>query len=229
MRLIIIALVVIAFLVGLFTYSSLPDQVASHWNSAGIVDSTLSAFWGAFLMPFVLLFVYLLYEFIPRIAPKKQRIALFRKQYDTFMLLIVLFLFAAYLFSILWNLGIQFPPHYVFIPGLSILLFYLSILCKHAKRNYFIGIRTPWTLASERVWNQTHQLASKLFMLVSAIGLLGFAFPAYSALCHPYSLCLFLLHLLPVVQYLNIEPYDLNWYGCAYQKRGACTTAQRNN
>lgn len=178
----ILALVILSALIGAFSYQHLPEQVASHWNSQGTVDDTLPRFWGAFLLPLILAGLYVFYKLIPRIEPNKKNIQLFKKQYDTFMLILFSFLFVAYLFTILWNLGVQINPSYVFPLGLAALFYYIGILCKHAKRNYFIGIRTPWTLASDDVWQQTHQLGSTLFKLNAAIALASVLAPAHALL-----------------------------------------------
>jgi uncharacterized membrane protein len=46
-------------------------------------------------------------------------------------------------------------------------------MLRKAKRNFFIGIRTPWTLSSDRVWEETHRLGSVLFMISGALALVG--------------------------------------------------------
>ncbi|MEM1558578.1 MAG: SdpI family protein [Candidatus Bathyarchaeia archaeon] len=57
--------------------------------------------------------------------------------------------------------------------GIGLLLFYTGILCENAKKNWFIGIRTHWTLSSDRVWETTHKLGGKLFKTTGVIGILG--------------------------------------------------------
>ena len=48
------------------------------------------------------------------------------------------------------------------------------------KRNFFIGIKTPWTLASERVWKKTHEMGGKVFMGTAVLILVGMLFPDYT-------------------------------------------------
>jgi uncharacterized membrane protein len=62
---------------------------------------------------------------------------------------------------------------------IGLLFFYIGILLENAKRNWFIGIRTPWTLSSEKVWNKTHKLGSKMFKISGIIVLIGFLFQKY--------------------------------------------------
>jgi uncharacterized membrane protein len=74
---------------------------------------------------------------------------------------------------ILWNKGTHISPNVIFPIALGFLFFYIGILCEHAKRNWFIGIRTPWTLSNEKVWDKTHRLGGKLFKIAGLISLLG--------------------------------------------------------
>ncbi len=66
------------------------------------------------------------------------------------------------------------------IPALGILFYYAGILVENAKRNWFIGIRTPWTLSSEKVWDKTHKIGGKLFKIAGIIALLGILFQKYA-------------------------------------------------
>jgi uncharacterized membrane protein len=59
------------------------------------------------------------------------------------------------------------------------LFYYLGILTENAKRNWFIGIRTPWTLSNDKVWNKTHKLGGKLFKIVGIVAFLGILFQKY--------------------------------------------------
>lgn len=65
-------------------------------------------------------------------------------------------------------------------PAFGILFFYCGILIKKAKRNWFVGIRTPWTLSNEKVWDRTHQIGGKLFKITGIIAILGMFFPRFS-------------------------------------------------
>ena len=63
------------------------------------------------------------------------------------------------------------------LPALGLLFIFMGQLISKAKRNFFIGIRTPWTLSSDTVWNQTHRVGGKLFMAAGVLALLGAFFP----------------------------------------------------
>jgi len=175
---IIILIILISFIVGLYYYSKMPDQLASHWNTKGEVDGYMSKFWSLFLMPIVSLVMFLLLVFVPKIDPLKKNIEKFRKYFDTFIVLMVLFLFYVYILTIAWNIGKRFDMGQAMIPAMGILFYYIGILVGHAERNWFIGIRNPWTLSSDKVWEKTHKVGGKLFKGVGIVALLGMFFPS---------------------------------------------------
>ena len=178
---VIILLIILAFFIAaLYLYPQMPDEMASHWNFRGEVDDYLPKFWGLFLMPIISLGLFLLFLLIPKIDPLKANIERFRKYFDGFIVFIIVFLFYIYLLSIAWNLGKRFDMSQMMVPALGILFYYCGILVENAKRNWFIGIRTPWTLSSEKVWEKTHKIGGKLFKVTGLITLLGIFFPNYA-------------------------------------------------
>ena len=88
----------------------------------------------------------------------------------------------AYIYSltIFWNFGIKFDMGQLLMPAVGILFFYCGFLVENAKRNWFIGIRTPWTLSSDKVWRKTHKLGGKLFKFAGVITFLGLFLPNYA-------------------------------------------------
>ncbi len=181
-KVIIIALgiILISFLIGIYFYPQMPEQMASHWNATGEVDGFLPKFWGLFLIPMMSLGLFLLFLVIPKIDPLKANIEKFRKYFDGFIILIFGFLFYIYLLTIFWNLGFRFALPQLMIPALGALFYYCGILVENAKRNWFIGIRTPWTLSNEQVWDKTHKLGGKLFKSAGLIAFFGIIFVDYA-------------------------------------------------
>ncbi len=173
-RVLSLILILSSFLVGVFLYSKLPLNMASHWNLKGEVDEFLPKFWGVFLLPFLSLGLFLLLLFIPKIDPLKKNLKKFRKYYDAFMFFFLLFLFYIYLMVLFWNLGFKFKLFSAMLPALSFLFYFLGVFLEHTERNWFIGIRTPWTLESDFVWKKTHILGGRLFKFLSLFTLLGF-------------------------------------------------------
>lgn len=175
-----IAVILLSFVIGAYFYSSMPDRMTSHWNAAGEVDGHMPKFWGLFLMPIISAGLFLLYAIIPSIDPRKENIEKFRKYYDGFITLMMLFLLYIYLLSIWWNLGARFDFVMMMVPAFAALLYYVGILLENARQNWFIGIRTPWTLSSEKVWDKTHRIGGKLFKVAAIIALFGIEAPNYA-------------------------------------------------
>lgn len=174
----IFVLVALAFAAGAFVYPALPERAASHWNSAGEVNGYMGRFWGAFLMPFVMLGAAVLFLAIPRLDPMKENIKSFRNYFDGFIFVILIFFLYVYALTIFWNLDYRFDFTMAILPALSVLFYSSGVLIGKTRRNWFIGIRTPWTLSSDSVWEKTHRLGEKLFKLAALISLVGLLFPS---------------------------------------------------
>lgn len=158
----------------------MPDKIASHWNGQGQVNGYMPKFWGLFLIPIISAGLLLLFILIPRIDPLKSNIEQFRKYFDGFVVLIMVFLFYLYLLTLFWNSGFRFNMITFLSPALAILFYYTGILIENAKRNWFIGIRTPWTLSNNIVWDKTHKIGGKLFKIAGLLALLGIFFGNYA-------------------------------------------------
>jgi uncharacterized membrane protein len=172
-RLAIIAGLIITFAITIVVYPTAPDRIASHWNAAGEVDGYLSKFWGLFLIPFIMTGFVALLAVLPRIDPYKESYDKFRNYYEGFILLFVLFMLAIQIQIILWSTGYQISPNLTFPILIGILFIYLGFLLDRAEQNWFVGIRTPWTMSSKTVWKKTHELGGKLFKIAGVISCSG--------------------------------------------------------
>jgi uncharacterized membrane protein len=171
---IVLVLILAATIAGLSLWNRLPDQMASHWNVNDQVDGYMSKFWGVFLMPLITLGMFLLFLVIPNIDPHKANIAQFREAFNLFIVLIVGFMVYIYALTLLWNLGYtDFGLGKAMLPALGVLFIFIGYMLRKAKRNFFIGIRTPWTLSSDRVWDETHRIGAMLFTISGILALLG--------------------------------------------------------
>lgn len=175
-------LILAALLAGLLLWDRLPDQVASHWNENDQVDGYMTKTWGVLLMPLVSLGMLLLFLVLPNIDPLKANIASFRPVFNVFILLMIGFMTYMHGLTLAWGLGYQqFKMSAAMLPFMGLILIAAGWLMRSAKRNFFIGIRTPWTLSSDTVWEQTHKVGSVLFMLSGALAILGAFFGGITA------------------------------------------------
>jgi uncharacterized membrane protein len=171
-----------ATLASAIVYPRLPEMAASHWNAAGQVDDYMPRFWAAFLMPLLTAGLVLFFFAIPRIDPLRANIAAFRDAFNLFIVLFVGFMVYIYFLTLLWNLGYTgFNMSEAMLPALGVLFIFVGYLMRKAKRNFFIGIRTPWTLSSDRVWDETHRVGAVMFMVAGVLAFLGSLFGGTTA------------------------------------------------
>ena len=164
----------------LAAYPSLPPVLATHFAADGSPNGTADAFIGAFIIPVVMLLVLMLFTAIPKIDPLRVNIQYFRRQFDEFCAFLMLFFACIQAAVIIWNLGYMFDQMYVVLPAAGALIFYLGMLLPQTRRNWFFGIRTPWTISSDHVWQKTHELAGTLFKILGVIIVLGVLAPSYA-------------------------------------------------
>ena len=177
-----IIIILISVILSGYFYSVFPDQVPIHWNFQGEVDNWGSKFMGAFLMPLMAIGMYLLFLILPLIDPKKDKYKQFNKVYLLFRNLIILMLFAIYIISSLNALGYKIRVE-VWIPFLiGILFIVMGNYFGKIKPNWFMGIRTPWTLSSDEVWLKTHRLGGKLSMALGFLLIISPSLPHQSLL-----------------------------------------------
>ncbi len=168
-----IILILLSMVASLYFYANFPERVPTHWNYQGEIDSYSNKTFGAFFFPALILGIYLLFLALPYLDPKKARYEQFSKVYHIFKGIFVLFMTAIYFFASFSALGYQIPIGTIIPAALGILFLIMGNYLGKIKPNWFMGIRTPWTLSNEEVWNKTHRLGGKLFMLMGLGMLLG--------------------------------------------------------
>ncbi|WP_316568786.1 SdpI family protein [Neobacillus sp. YIM B06451] len=150
-------------------YPYLPDRIPTHWNFEGVPDQFGPKSFGVFILPGTMVFLYLLMMFLPRIDPKKVNFQKFNYIGITNGILFFFFLFQAMVITS--SLGLVNSKNT--IPVLVGLLFiFIGNLSPKFKPNYFLGIRTPWTLANEDVWKKTHRFGGKVLVIAGILMLL---------------------------------------------------------
>lgn len=164
------------FITAAVRWGSVPDQIPIHWNAAGEVDGYGGRFSGLLLLPLLALGIYLLLRYIPRIDPARANYASFARTYMTIR--IVFLVYMAFIYFVL-NLAIANEENVAvdkFIFGaVAVLFLILGGAMGKFRPNWFVGIRTPWTLTSKRSWVKTHRaggwvfIASGLLMLGGAV------------------------------------------------------------
>ena len=177
-----ISLILIAFLFGILMYSDLPQSMPSHWDAQGEVDSWSNKDFGVFFFPILTLGIYLLMTFLPLIDPLKKNYDKFKAPYFWLRVIFIIFFVLLYFYTLWAALGAKLNINYFILPAFSILFILIGLFLPKVKKNYFVGIRTPWTLHSEEVWDKTHQFSGKLFVIAGLAALIGVFFTEYAFL-----------------------------------------------
>jgi len=169
-------LVVASALASLLAAPEVPDPMVSHWNAAGEPDGTLGKPLGLALIPVLTAGLVALFALLPRIDPLGENVAEFRAVYDWFVVVFTAFMVVVHGGVLAFNLGYEFDFLLVVLAAMAVLFYYVGYMLDHAERNWFVGIRTPWTMSSERVWDRTHRLGARLFKAAAGVSLVGLLF-----------------------------------------------------
>ena len=158
-------------LFSIILYPWLPSKIPSHWNTKGEVDDYMNKYTFFLMILGIECGFFILYLLIPRIDPLARNIKDFRKEYDGLFSLLFAFVFYLYCITMLWSIGIRVPIKIVPIL-VGILFLYIGMVLPRIKKNWFIGIRTPWTLSSDYVWRKTHKLGGLIFSIIGILFIL---------------------------------------------------------
>lgn len=179
-NIIVAGTILVSFALGIAFYPSMPDLMASHWDVNGNVNGYLPKAAALSIMPIISLILFAFFLLLPTIDPLKENINEFRKYFDNFILLFIIFLFYINFLTIIWNLGVLYNISVLITPAICILFYYVGVLLENAKQNWFVGIRTPWTLSNERVWEKTNKIGGRLFKISAIVSALGLFFTKIS-------------------------------------------------
>jgi len=170
-------LVLAGFAYATFVSSTLPDRVPSHWDASGRVNGTLPKPWGVIVVPLVMAALWLLFLVLPRMSPRGFEMGPFSQAWGVITVAVLAFLLYIEVLALSAARGTATMSIGAIFGGVGALFAVIGSVLGKVTRNFFAGIRTPWTLASEEVWNRTHRLASKVFvaagLMVVAAALLG--------------------------------------------------------
>ncbi|KGI77611.1 SdpI family protein [Oleiagrimonas soli] len=164
---------VIGAAVAFWLWPQLPARVPSHWNLEGQVDGTMPRFWAALFPMLSVAVVALLSVLLAAVSPNRFRVGSFAPVYFGLMLVLQGFVLVLGICMLLVGAGYPLPMPKVAMLGLGALFMILGNYMGKLRRNFFIGIRTPWTIASEATWERTHRLGGWLFVLLGAVVLIG--------------------------------------------------------
>jgi uncharacterized membrane protein len=165
--------IVAAVGVAAWLYPGIPEQVPSHWNVHGEVDGYMPKPWGVVVLPLAAILVFMVMRLIPVISPKGYRTEPFANVMHIFQVAMVGFMSLVAILVLLEASGVNVHLNKVIFGALGSLFIVIGNYFGKIRKNFFLGIRTPWTLASDEVWARTHRIGGRLFVLYGVIMLAG--------------------------------------------------------
>lgn len=155
-----LALVVLSFVIAAAMYGRLPELSPTRFTPKP---------WGPFVLPLLMAGVFLLFLAIPRISPRGYRVENFQGVFEFTQIALLALLAFVHILVLLAGLGVPVPVQGAARAGTGLVFVALGNLMGKSTRNFFIGIRTPWTLVSDEVWLRTNRLGGKLVVLAGLV------------------------------------------------------------
>ena len=166
-------LIAVAFSGTLVVYGDLPEQVPTHWNWRGEVDDTMARFPGAFLSPLMMAGLWMLLLVLRRVDPRRKNYERFNETFWVVLNVLVLGMVLLQAAVLGAALGVPYDMGRAVLFVVGILFMALGNYLPRLRSNWWMGIRTPWTLESEEVWRRTHRLGGRTFVIGGLACMLG--------------------------------------------------------
>ena len=196
---IIIAIAIIPFLITIALWEKLPALIPSHFNIDGVPDSFESK--GKFVIAqlVITVIVYFLLRYIPQMDPNKKKLLAFSTILTKIRLLLHLLLSIISLSIIYFALEKSVDTTIITLNIMGVFMLLLGNSFYSLPKNYFIGIRVPWTLADDENWRKTHRFGAWIWVVSSLFFIvLLFLLPIQfrDALLMSYILC---IAIVPII------------------------------
>lgn len=163
-KIISIIIAIIPLILVLLIYKNLPNEIPTHWNLNGTV--TYGAKYNLIFLSSLGIILTLVHWISPKIDPKKTNYTMFQKHYDYICIVINLFILFMTFITISESLypgKIEVSKAVTFLVG--ILFICIGNVLPKIKDNFFVGIKTPWTISNPIIWNKTHRLGGFIFVI----------------------------------------------------------------
>jgi uncharacterized membrane protein len=172
---IMLAILVVVFIVAAYAYAKLPadGQYPVHWSFNGQPDRYGSKLEAVSIGPIVSGLIYVLAVVLPGIDPRKKNYQKFKKEYLLLMQAIMGVLAMIYFITIMGAFGRQVNITLWINAMVGILFIVMGNYMGRIKQNWYMGIKTPWTLSSEKVWVKTHRFGGRMFVILGILFVLN--------------------------------------------------------
>jgi uncharacterized membrane protein len=141
-----------------FAWPDAPERVPTHWNLRGEVDGTGGRFTGLMLLPITAVAIYLMLRFLPMIDPARANYDKFRTAYGVIRHGTLVMMAAIYALTIAIIRGASIDMSLAIASLVGVFFVLVGLVLPGLKRNWFFGLRTPWTLSSDVAWDRAHRI-----------------------------------------------------------------------
>jgi uncharacterized membrane protein len=172
---------VIMLLITASVFTRLPAEVPTHWNLHGVVDSTMPKLPGAFLPSATAIAIWFLVPALRRIDPRRASYDRFDATFHLILNAVVLVLAMLQGLVLASSLGLKVDMVRSMLVGVGVMFMVLGNYMPRLRSNWWMGIRTPWTLDSEEVWRRTHRFGGRMFMAGGLVTVAATLLPAEAA------------------------------------------------
>jgi uncharacterized membrane protein len=162
-------LIIAAVAASIFYYPQLPERMATHWGVSGEANGFSDRLWGAWMVPLIMALVWVILRAIPHIDPRKANYEKFSGMYDALVILILAFMLLMHLVVLMGATGTEIRMERILMPGVGVFIAIMGLLIPKVHPNWFVGIRTPWTLTSDLSWERTHKIGGTLFVILGLL------------------------------------------------------------
>jgi uncharacterized membrane protein len=189
----------LAVAVSIWAYPRLPATVATHWSLRGAPDDFSSRAWAISLIPLVIVVMTGLFNVLPKVDPRRENYAKFLTSYWLIANAVIVFMLVAHAMTIAAGLGYSVKIDRLMPVGIGLLFVFLGNYLTRVEPNWFVGIRTPWTLSSDTVWHKTHRTGGWV-MVIAGLVLVAGAFLPRGAFLPLFVVTIVIMPLIPIVQ-----------------------------
>jgi uncharacterized membrane protein len=180
-----------------FFWEKFPGQIATRFDFDGNPAAYSGKVFGLFSMPLMNVALYFIFILLPFIDPRRKNYALFSDKYRILRVVLHAFLAFSFFISAVYALGAGFNMSRLIMYGVCVIMLILGNYMGNIRSNFFIGIRTPWTLSNEEVWTRTHRLAGKLWVAATLVMMMLLPILPYAETC--FVIYISLITVVPVV------------------------------
>jgi uncharacterized membrane protein len=167
----------VMLLVTVLVWPALPERIPTHWGISGEVDGWSNRWPGAFIMPAAGLALWLLLPVLRKLDPRRANYERFDETFWLVLNLLLVFFAVMHVLTLGAALGLVGDVTRWVVALLGLMMVVLGNYLPRVRSNWWMGVRTPWTLENERVWRDTHRLAGRTFLAGGLVAMLAALLP----------------------------------------------------